>query len=55
MAAFILYKSFRVHFSDHPIIEFGRIDDESMVGSLGYLKIQVIQDKGKGRFYFPEP
>jgi hypothetical protein len=50
-----MYKSFRVHFSDHPIIEFSRIDDESLVGSLGYLEIQVTQDKGKGRFYYPGP
>ena len=50
-----MYKSFRVHFSDHLFIEFCSIDDESMVGSFGYLEIQVLQDKGKGRFYFPEP
>ena len=33
----ILKKTLRVHFSGQPGIEFSRIDDESLVGSLGYL------------------
>ena len=38
------YTSFRVHFSVQPGIEFSRIDDESMVGSLGYLVDAVISN-----------
>ena len=42
--------SFRAYFSGQLGIEFGSIDDESMVGSLGYLVNAVISNDRKEKF-----